>query len=258
MTVFDNVAYGLRLRRVAAPEVRRRVLDALALVEIGDVEAIARRKPGALSGGQQQRVALARALVVEPRVLLLDEPLSNLDAKVRQRLRVEVRRLQRRVKITTIYVTHDQEEALAIADRVVLLHAGQVVQSGAPEDVYRRPASVFAADFLGVGTRFEGRAEAGSLHVAGHRLPYDGSARGPVLVVVRSSDVTLEPREATAPESALVGRVEERLFLGAFYRHYVRVGDTLLMADSPEPVGEGPVTVRVAPDRLRVYEDTER
>jgi len=258
MTVFDNVAYGLRLRRVAAPEIRRRVLDALALVEIGDVEAIARRKPGALSGGQQQRVALARALVVEPRVLLLDEPLSNLDAKVRQRLRVEVRRLQRRVNITTIYVTHDQEEALAIADRVVLLHAGQVVQSGAPEDVYRRPASVFAADFLGVGTRFEGRAEAGSLHVAGHRLPYDGGARGPVLVVVRSSDVTLEPRDATASQSALVGRVEERLFLGAFYRHYVRVGDTLLMADSPEPVGEGPVTVRVAPDRLRVYEDTER
>jgi len=258
MTVFDNVAYGLRLRRVAAPEIRRRVLDALALVEIGDVEAIARRKPGALSGGQQQRVALARALVVEPRVLLLDEPLSNLDAKVRQRLRVEVRRLQRRVNITTIYVTHDQEEALAIADRVVLLHAGQVVQSGAPEDVYRRPASVFAADFLGVGTRFEGRAEAGSLHVAGHRLPYDGGARGPVLVVVRSSDVTLEPREATASQSALVGRVEERLFLGAFYRHYVRVGDTLLMADSPEPVGEGPVTVRVASDRLRVYEDTER
>ena len=258
MTVFDNVAYGLRLRRVAAPEIRRRVLDALALVEIGDVEAIARRKPGALSGGQQQRVALARALVVEPRVLLLDEPLSNLDAKVRQRLRVEVRRLQRRVNITTIYVTHDQEEALAIADRVVLLHAGQVVQSGAPEDVYRRPASVFAADFLGVGTRFEGRAEAGSLHVAGHRLPYDGGARGPVLVVVRSSDVMLEPREATASQSVLVGRVEERLFLGAFYRHYVRVGDTLLMADSPEPVGEGPVTVRVAPDRLRVYEDTER
>jgi ABC-type Fe3+/spermidine/putrescine transport system ATPase subunit len=258
MTVFDNVAYGLRLRRVAAAEVRRRVLDALALVEIGDVEAISRRKPGALSGGQQQRVALARALVVEPRVLLLDEPLSNLDAKVRQRLRVEVRRLQRRVGITTIYVTHDQEEALAIADRVVLLHAGRVVQVGAPEDIYRRPASVFAADFLGVGTRFEGRVEAGALHVAGHRLPYGGLARGAVVVVVRSSDVALEPRGTTGDGSALAGHVEERLFLGAFYRHYVRVGDTLLMADSPEPVGEGPVTVRIAQDRVRVYEDTER
>src|SRR5207249_9269039 len=114
-------AYGLRLQRVARPEIARRVREALALVEIGDVEAVARRKPAALSGGQQQRVALARALVVEPRVLLLDEPLSNLDAKVRQRLRVEIRRLQRRVGITTVYVTHDQEEALAIADRVVLI-----------------------------------------------------------------------------------------------------------------------------------------
>jgi hypothetical protein len=110
-----------------------------------------------------------------------------------------------------------------------------------------------------VGTRFEGRVEAGSLHVAGHRLPYDGLARGAVVVVVRSSDVMLEPPNAAGGDgSALAGRVEERLFLGAFYRHYVRVGDALLMADSPAPVGEGPVTVRIAPDRVRVYEDTER
>ena len=138
---------------------------ALALVEIGDVEGLGRRRPAALSGGQQQRVALARALVVEPRVLLLDEPLSNLDAKVRQRLRVEIRRLQRRIGITTIYVTHDQEEALALADHVVLMNAGQVVQAGRPEEVYLHPATAFAADFLGVGNRLEGRAEAGSLHL---------------------------------------------------------------------------------------------
>jgi iron(III) transport system ATP-binding protein len=251
MTVFDNVAYGLRLRRVPAGEIRRRVLDALSLVEIGDVEGVARRKPGALSGGQQQRVALARALVVEPRVLLLDEPLSNLDAKVRQRLRVEVRRLQRRVGITAIYVTHDQEEALAIADRVVLMHAGRVIQAGAPEDVYRRPASEFAADFLGVGTRLSGRAEPGVLHVAGHRLAYAGPVRGDAVVIVRSADVALE---RGASDGALAGHVEERLFLGAFYRHYVRVGGDLLMVDGAEPVPEGPVTVRIAPDALRVYE----
>src|SRR3989442_9564515 len=111
------------------------------------------RRPAELSGGQQQRVALARALVVEPRVLLLDEPLSNLDAKVRQRLRVEIRRLQRRVGITTVYVTHDQEEALAIADRVVLMSAGRVVQAGTPQEVYLAPATAFAADVLGVGAR---------------------------------------------------------------------------------------------------------
>src|SRR2546422_9763163 len=129
------------------------------LVEIGGAAGIARRKPPALSGGQQQRVALARALVVEPRVLLLDEPLSNLDAKVRQRLRVEIRRLQRRVGITTVYVTHDQEEALAIADRVVLMSAGRVVQAGTPPGGYLAPATQLAADFLGVGTRLEARRE---------------------------------------------------------------------------------------------------
>ncbi|HEX9418467.1 MAG TPA: ABC transporter ATP-binding protein, partial [Methylomirabilota bacterium] len=141
MSVFDNVAYGLRRKRLPWPDVLSKVMATLDLVEIGDAAGIAQRKPAALSGGQQQRVALARALVVEPRVLLLDEPLSNLDAKVRQRLRVEIRRLQRRIGTTMIYVTHDQEEALAIADRVVLMNAGEVVQEGAPEEIYLEPAS---------------------------------------------------------------------------------------------------------------------
>jgi ABC-type Fe3+/spermidine/putrescine transport system ATPase subunit len=255
MTVFDNVAYGLRLRRLPAGEIGRRVRDALALVEIGDVEAVARRKPAALSGGQQQRVALARAIVVEPRVLLLDEPLSNLDAKIRQRLRVEVRRLQRRVGITTIYVTHDQEEALAIADRVVLMNAGAVVQAGTPEEVYLKPATEFVADFLGVGNRLEARAESGALHLEGQRLPYAGAARGPVLVILRSSDLGLAPAASGigAPAPRLAGQLEESLFLGAYYRHYVRVGEAVLMVDGPAPASPGPVTITVPPDRLRVY-----
>ena len=248
MTVFDNVAYGLRLQRVPREDIRTRVRGALALVEIGDVDEVARRKPGALSGGQQQRVALARALVVEPRVLLLDEPLSNLDAKVRQRLRVEVRRLQRRVGITTIYVTHDQEEALAIADRVVLLNAGTVVQAGTAEDVYRRPANPFAADFLGVGTRLDGHADTGTLLVAGQKLPYAGPARGAVVVIARSSDLTL----GAGP--GLAGVLEDSLFLGAFYRHYVRVGDALIMVDGPTAVPPGPVWVTVPVEKLQVYE----
>jgi len=251
MTVFDNVAYGLRLKRVPAPEITRRVREALALVEIGDVEATARRKPAALSGGQQQRVALARAIVVEPRVLLLDEPLSNLDAKIRQRLRVEVRRLQRRVGITTIYVTHDQEEALAIADRVVLMNRGVVAQAGTPEQVYLEPATEFVADFLGVGNRLEARAESGALHLEGQRLPYGGAARGPVLVILRSSDLGLAGAAGGAP--ALAGTVEESLFLGAYYRHYVRVGAAVLMVDGPAPAPPGPVTITVPPDRVRVY-----
>ncbi len=252
MTVFDNVAYGLRLKRVPADAIQTRVTAALRLVEIGDAHDIARRRPTALSGGQQQRVALARALVVEPRVLLLDEPLSNLDAKVRQRLRVEIRRLQRRVGITTIYVTHDQEEALAIADRVVLMNAGHVVQSGTPEDVYRHPSSEFAADFLGVGNSLEADAEAGVLRLGGQRLPYSGAARGRVVVVLRSADLALDD-EAAAARPALSGVLEESLFLGAYYRHYVRVGNALLMVDGPMPAPPGPVTVTVAPDRVRVY-----
>jgi ABC-type Fe3+/spermidine/putrescine transport system ATPase subunit len=254
MTVFDNVAYGLRLQRLSGEEIVKRVRDALALVEIGDVEEISQRKPGALSGGQQQRVALARALVVEPRVLLLDEPLSNLDAKVRQRLRVEVRRLQRRVGITTIYVTHDQEEALAIADTLVLMNTGAVVQAGAPEGVYRRPASPFAADFLGVGTRLEGRALAGALEVAGQRIAYDGPARGRVLLIVRSSDLALAANPGGSGSSVLTGQLEESLFLGAYYRHYVRVGETLLMVDGPAPLEPGPVQVLVPADKVKVYE----
>jgi putative spermidine/putrescine transport system ATP-binding protein len=259
MTVFDNVAYGLRLQGVSRPEVRRRVEAALALVEIGDVDGIARRKPGALSGGQQQRVALARALVVEPRVLLLDEPLSNLDAKVRQRLRAEVRRLQRRVGITTVYVTHDQEEALAIADHVVLMQAGRVVETGAPEAVYLRPRSAFAADFLGVSNRLAGEAAPGVVVVAGQRLPYDGPLRGPVLVIVRSTELALDPApdgpEAPPPagRAALAGTLGESLFLGGYYRHYVRVGDLEVMVDGPEPLKPGPVRVTIPLDRLRVF-----
>jgi len=264
MTVFDNVAYGLRLKRVSADAIRARVHAALELVAIGAVDDVARRKPGALSGGQQQRVALARALVVEPRVLLLDEPLSNLDAKVRQRLRAEVRRLQRRVGITAIYVTHDQEEALAIADRVVLMNAGRVIQMGTPEDVYRHPANEFAADFLGVGNTLAARAEPGALQVAGQRLAYEGAARGPVTVILRSSDLALssagtagrsaEPSHAGATAGeALSGTLEESLFLGAYYRHYVRVGEAVLMVDGPVPVRPGPVTVSVPPERTRVF-----
>jgi ABC-type Fe3+/spermidine/putrescine transport system ATPase subunit len=261
MTVFDNVAYGLRLRRLPREQVGQRVRAALALVEIGDVDAVAARKPPALSGGQQQRVAVARALVVEPRVLLLDEPLSNLDAKVRQRLRAEIRRLQRRVGITTIYVTHDQEEALAIADQVVLMHAGAVVQAGVPEDVYRRPADAFAADFLGVTTRLAGRAEAGRLQIAGQSVPYAGPERGPVEIVLRAADLRLvpagpPPTQVSAP-AALFGEVEERLFLGTHYRHYVRIGPALVMIDGAEPVPPGPVGVMIPADALRVFAVTE-
>jgi len=255
MTVSDNVAYGLRLKGLPEEEVRARVEKVLRLVEIGHLAGVMDRKPAALSGGQQQRVALARALVVEPRVLLMDEPLSNLDAKVRQRLRVEVRRLQKAVGITAIYVTHDQEEALAIADTVVLMDQGQVVQMGSPQEIYFQPRTAFAAEFLGVSNQLRGTAEAGGLAIGAQRLAYTATVRGPAIMVFKASDATLvrgglpgEPGEV-----ALRGSLEERLFLGAVYRHYVRVEGETVMVDGAEPVDPGPVTLCIPAAKLQVY-----
>jgi len=255
MTIFENVAYGLRLQKVPATEIRRRVLKVLALVEIGNLADVESRKPSALSGGQQQRVALARALVVEPKVLLMDEPLSNLDAKVRQRLRGELRRLQKQVGITAIYVTHDQEEALALADTVVLMDQGTIVQTGTPQEIYLKPTTAFVAEFLGVSNQLKGEAADGKLVVAGQAIPYAGAARGRVAVIFRASDIQMQ--EPSAPPRAgtvaLNGVLEESLFLGAHYRHYIRLGDVVVMADSPEQRPAGPVRLVLPAEKVQVY-----
>jgi len=255
MTIFENVAYGLRLQKVPATEIRRRVQKVLALVEIGNLADVESRKPSALSGGQQQRVALARALVVEPKVLLMDEPLSNLDAKVRQRLRAELRRLQKQVGITAIYVTHDQEEALALADTVVLMDQGTIVQTGTPQEIYLKPTTAFAAEFLGVSNQLEGEATEGKLVVAGQSVPYAGAIRGRVTVIFRASDIQME--EPSAPPRAgtvaLNGVLEESLFLGAHYRHYIRLGGVVVMADSPGPRPTGPIRLVVPAEKVQVY-----
>src|SRR5512136_2899176 len=165
MTVFDNVAYGLKLREVGRAEIGERVTAVLEKVRLGGLGA---RYPGQLSGGQQQRVALARALVLNPKILLLDEPLSNLDAKIRIQVRAEIRKLQRELGITTVYVTHDQEEALTLSDRIVVFNQGKVFQIGTPKELYERPANRFVADFIGINNLLEGTvraAEAGFLAV---------------------------------------------------------------------------------------------
>jgi len=255
MTIFENVAYGLRLHKVPEAEITRRVRKVLELVEIGSLADVESRKPAALSGGQQQRVALARALVVEPKVLLMDEPLSNLDAKVRQRLRGELRRLQRQVGITAIYVTHDQEEALALADTVVLMDQGRVVQLGTPQDIYLRPATAFAAEFLGVSNQLEGEATEGRLVLAGQTVRYAGPVRGKATVIFRATDIQMEDPAAPAREGTmtLAGVLEESLFLGAHYRHYVRVGSSLVLADSPDPRPSGPVRLALASEKVQIY-----
>ena len=262
MSIYDNVAYGLRLQRVGKDEVNRRVLEALQLVEMMIAPDILERKPTALSGGQQQRVALARALVVRPKVLLLDEPLSNLDAKVRQRLRVEVRRLQRQVGITTIYVTHDQEEALSMADRVVVMDQGVVRQVGTPEEIYRSPTTAFVAEFLGVTNVLAGRVAADrmTVTVAGATVARRVEETGPddaVTVVFKADAASVVGAGVSLPEGTdsvlFEGDLVEVFFVGSVYRHYVSVGDEMILVDDAARAQGPRVRVAVPAGDLQIY-----
>jgi len=154
MTIFDNIAYGLKIRKIRRSEIKKRVTAILELVHLGELE---KRLPSQLSGGQQQRVALARALVIEPDVLLLDEPLSNLDAKLRVDMRTEIKKIQKNLKITTVYVTHDQEEALSISDKIVVMNQGKAQQIGPPRQIYENPENPFVADFIGIANFIKGK-----------------------------------------------------------------------------------------------------
>jgi putative spermidine/putrescine transport system ATP-binding protein len=215
MTVAQNVAFGLQMRKVSAAERTRRVQEALELVGLGH---LAQRYAHQMSGGQQQRVALARALVTRPRVLLLDEPLSALDAKVRVQLRDEIRKIQQETGITAVFVTHDQEEALAVADRVAVMNAGAIEQIGTPEDLYLRPATEFVAGFVGQSNRLDGVLEHGRVAVVGQDLVALPSAvaDGPVTAFVRPEDVVLSA-------SGLPAIVVSTSFLGAQRRTVVRL-----------------------------------
>ncbi|MFE2889018.1 ABC transporter ATP-binding protein [Streptomyces sp. NPDC059272] len=227
LNALDNVAFGLRMRKVRTAERRSRAAELLDLVGLGDK---GERFPHQLSGGQQQRVALARALALRPRVLLLDEPLSALDAKVRLSLREEIRRLQQELGITTLFVTHDQEEALSIADRVAVMRAGRLEQCAAPAELYGRPATPFVAEFVGTMSRLPGRLTDGTVEVLGQRLPVDGEApAGPdVDVLVRPEAIDVRT-DGTGD-----ARVVATAFLGAVVRVTVRLGDdTEVKADLP-------------------------
>jgi len=210
MSVFDNVAFGLRMNprreRPSEAEIRRRVM---ALLELVQLDWIADRFPSQLSGGQRQRIALARALAVEPKVLLLDEPFGALDAKVRKELRRWLRRLHDELHVTSIFVTHDQEEALEVADRVVLMHRGRVEQVGTPEAVYHHPATPFVYDFLGSVNRFEGRLEATGLRVGESLLPHEAPlpAGEEVVAFARPFELDIVPAESGQGVPARVARI---------------------------------------------------
>ncbi len=217
MSVFDNVAFGLSVRGLKGSEVERRVKEMLALVRLAGFEA---RTPRQLSGGQQQRVALARALVTRPKLLLLDEPLGALDKRLRQQMQIELKQIQREVGITTVFVTHDQEEALTLSDRIAIFNEGQVVQAGRPLEVYERPATAFAANFLGDANFFEGRVEApgriatsfGTLATT-DKLPPAGAA---ATIAVRPEKIALVPADVAAPSAGnrLQGRLTQAVYSG--------------------------------------------
>ena len=226
MSVAENVAFGLEERRLPRARVRARVEQALEFVGLGGYGA---RRPGQLSGGQQQRVALARTLAIEPRVLLLDEPLSNLDAKLRQHMRRELLAMQRKLGITTIFVTHDQEEAMTTADRIAVMAEGAVQQVGAPVELYDAPANRFVAEFVGTVNLVPAADPAFAALAAG---------AGPTaLVAFRPHSVLLAEQPGDTARIWLQAYVAEREFLGEFVRYRLRAGERELVADQPHAIG---------------------
>jgi spermidine/putrescine transport system ATP-binding protein len=266
LNVFDNVAFGLKRKKVGKDEIKRRVEEAIVLVELG---GYGHRKPSQLSGGQQQRVALARALVLRPSVLLLDEPLGALDAKIRKQLRIELKALQEEVGITFVFVTHDQEEALSMSDRLAVMSNGRIEQVGTPAEVYEDPATVFVADFLGISNLMEaevtGSCSGGcSVSVGDFTLTAgcgETSARGPVKVVARPERLALLTHGADR-DNCLPGMVERTVYVGANLQVMCRLATgvqlqaTITNDGQENGLEQGtPISVHIPPDALRVLRD---
>ena len=231
MTVFDNVAYPLRIKKLPQGEVEHRVGALLQVVHLG---RYAQRMPGQLSGGQQQRVALARALVMNPRLLLLDEPLSNLDAKLREGMRYEIKEIQRELGITVVYVTHDQTEAMAMSDRIVVINRGVIQQVGTPQEIYRTPANQFVADFVGRVDFLRGAVRGGRIQLTGlgQSLRYDGPCTGEVVVAVRPESLSL----ARPGEGQLTGSIVNKYYLGDISDRRVDVGGAVIRLIAPPEI----------------------
>ena len=233
--IFDNVAYGLKLRKMDKATIKEKVTKILALVGL---EGMEERMTNQLSGGQQQRVALARALVLEPGVLLFDEPLSNLDAKLRVTMRTEIRRIQQEAGITAIYVTHDQSEAMALSDQIIIMEKGVVAQIGTPQEIYYHPASEFVADFIGEANFLKGKlsdkdGDGGIVTVEGHAVPVVGVDQ---LADGKDCTLVLRPESAVLADSGILPcKVIVSCFMGSYQNYHVMVGDTLVKITDYNP-----------------------
>jgi iron(III) transport system ATP-binding protein len=258
MTVYDNLAFGLKLKHVPRAEQQQRIGDALDLVGLG---GLAERYPFQMSGGQQQRVALARAVVAQPRVLLLDEPLSNLDAKVREQARFWLRDFQKRLGITAMYVTHDQAEALAISDMVAVMSAGEVLQFAPPREIYEQPASRFVAEFIGQTSFLEGvvidttdgllSVRLGSGPILKAHSAQDLSDGAQVVLAARAERLDLRERGEPA-DNTISARVQSRVYVGSTYEYLLETADGLLRADAPREIATPEVEVYLPPEALVV------
>jgi ABC-type Fe3+/spermidine/putrescine transport system ATPase subunit len=248
MSVAQNIGYGLRMRRWKKDAIARRVDELLALLQL---EGYGPRPVGRLSGGQRQRVALGRALAVDPRLLLLDEPMSNLDYKVRIELRHELRALQQRIGITAVYVTHDREEALTLADRIAVMESGRIVQYAPPEEIFHRPTSPFVAGFMGADNVIAlRRLPDGALVVA------DGRGGEPLTAHFRSEVARVLPADSRvdARDLALAGRIVQTQYVGQAYRYRVRTDGADVWGHAPDRIAEGAmVAVAVPHDALLLF-----
>ena len=241
LNVFDNVAFGLQLRKISKAEVEEKVLNILKLVGLENMHL---RAANQLSGGQQQRVALARALVMEPAVLLFDEPLSNLDAKLRVYMRYEIRRIQQKLAITTIYVTHDQAEAMSMSDRIVVMNKGEIEQVGDPKEIYRQPVSAFVADFIGIANilpitlvKTEGNQQI--INLLGTELTVSNHLEliaKPAQLILRPEAITLVP--STSPDSLLLAQVVSSVFMGDNQEYLLKIAEQKIQVihSNPDPL----------------------
>jgi sn-glycerol 3-phosphate transport system ATP-binding protein len=251
MTVRKNIGYGLQNRKIPQAEIARKVAEASAMLNLDDYLD---RKPSQLSGGQRQRVAMGRAIVRDPALFLFDEPLSNLDAKLRNQMRIEIKALQRRLGVTSVYVTHDQVEAMTMADRIIVMNAGRIEQIGTPAEVYNRPATTFVASFMGAPPMnlMQGRVQAGRAHIGDVMLATTTAPEGEVTVGIRPEDIIADPQ---GPLSLQIDLVEE---LGAHRLLHGRLGGQPLSVHvgKDSPVQTGLLQVALKPDAVTLFDLT--
>lgn len=251
LSTYENVEYGLKARKIPAVQRKERVMKALEFVQIGHLKD---RMPHELSGGQQQRVALARAIVIEPKILLMDEPLSNLDAKLRIQMRSTIKKLQTKLGITTIYVTHDQEEALAISDRIAVMDKGKVKQLGRPDEIYRFPENKFVSDFIGTSNFLEAEYNNGELNIFDYKFKKKIKAKNKQKVLL-----SVRPEQFAFGKSGLKGEIILATFLGDFVNYEIKLKNGQLIevneyTDSAENIKKGNVFIKVLDESVVVFD----